>query len=109
MIEPKYFTEVKDYPDISIGEILPFGQLWSYVSSGFCNAFINYGKPIACFVIDRYRPLNTQLSVPEVKFKGTKQELIYKVMFSEVYFKHTHLGVFRDDIVVVLELRKNSR
>lgn len=111
-----YFTETVEYPKCVLDNILPFGELRTYISATFLNGLINYVKPISCYVVNRYtredEKLNDKILIADLKegemnyqsFKGTKKELIDLTIKQKRIFNHTKLGVFEDDIIIVAEI-----
>ena len=115
----KYFSDNVDYPNVLNGEILPDGTLWSYVSSTFLNGFINYIRPVKCYLMNRYRDwdevredgdLKCHFRSPENnkwedKIFKTKEELYQFVIKNTSGLMHTHLDIFNDDILVLGKVR----
>lgn len=101
-----YFKNSVDYPRILTGEILPFDEVWMYVSYCFLNAFINYVKPIKIYSIGRYTP--DEELIEYGKEKLTKKELRDKIIANEIKEYHTELNCLRDDIVVLARIEDSG-
>lgn len=111
-----YFDNHNEYPNNIADDPIPYGTLYSYVSSTFLNGFINYVKPIGCYVVNRYTEENTDISDRNVnvcnrgdfgnwhKFKGTKLELINILSSGEKNVYHTNLSCLGADIVVIAKI-----
>lgn len=109
-----YFEDNIDYPKAVAHDPLPYGTAWNYISSTFLNGFINYVTPIKVYQIDRYTHENAGLEVEygerqnlEAGWKKlcfTKAELRKLVVEEKIYFAHTNLHVFGDDIIVLAQI-----
>ena len=110
-----YFDEQIEYPNNIVSNPIPYGEVWTYVSSTFLNGFINYVKPVKIFLIDRYVPNDEDITERNVsvkkpgtwnweKFKGTKGELKTAIITGEYEMYHTNLHCFGDDVVILAEL-----
>jgi len=124
MIEEKkkiwdYFEDYSEYPKEIARNPIPYGTVWTYVSSTFLNGFINYVKPICCFLLDRYTPDNKNIGDRNIsyqnkderewlKFDGTKKELKDKIISGEIKMYHTSLDCFGDDIVILSEIETEN-
>jgi len=64
-----YFEDQIEYPRDVVSNPLPYGEVWTYISSTFLNGFINYVKPIKIFLIDRYTPDNEDITDRNVQVK----------------------------------------
>lgn len=115
-----YFNENIDYPsDVALNPI-PYGTVWNYISSTFLNGFVNYVKPIACFVLDRYAEDNELVGERNFtvcnkgefgkwhKWEGTKKELIESIVNETKEMGHTKLDCFGDDIVILAEIETDK-
>lgn len=115
-----YFNEKIDYPsDVALNPI-PYGTVWSYISSTFLNGFVNYVKPIACFVLDRYAEDGeligdrnfTVCNAGEFgkwhKWEGTKKQLIDAIKNGSKAMAHTKLDCFGDDIILLTEIEPDK-
>lgn len=114
-----YFDDSIEYPNKVAHETLPYGTIWWYISYTFLNGIINYTKPISCFVLDRYRTLEEDLSDRNItvcnkgsfgnwhKWEGTKKELIDAIVSGEKEMHHTNLSCFLDDIIILSEIETN--
>jgi hypothetical protein len=114
-----YFEEKIEYSKDIAHNPIPYGTVWTNVSSTFLNGFINYVKPIACFIADRYTDPDTlignDLSVCNKgefqkwhKWEGTKKELIAKISSGEKEVYHTKLNCFEDDVIVLAEIESEE-
>lgn len=111
-----YFTDDIEYPNEITLNIMPFGELWSYISSTFLNGFVNYSKPIACYVVDRYTSPNEKIGDRNFtvcnkgefgkwhKWEGTKIELIEAIKANQKQMGHTKLDCFGDDVILLGEI-----
>ncbi len=110
-----YFDKTVEHPREVADNPIPYGTVWTYISSTFLNGFINYVKPIGCYVVNRYTReeddisdrgfyLRTKGDSKWSHFKGIKRELIDIIVseLREVY--HTDLSCFGDDIIIVAEV-----
>jgi hypothetical protein len=111
----KYFDNYVEYPQDKCDNILPYNEFWAYIGSTFLNGFINLVKPVSCFVLQRYKP-NEKITV-ELTDKGqfnwhkvnvSREELINIVKSGEKDFFHTNLSMFRDDMVILGEIKENK-
>lgn len=114
-----YFEDNFEYPKEIAHNPIPYGTVWTYVSSTFLNGFINYVKHISCFLIDRYTPDNENIGdrtifyqnkdgIEWLKFNGTKKELKDKITSGEIKMHHTNLGCFGDDIIILSEIETQN-
>jgi len=114
-----YFEDNIEYPSEVAHNPIPYGTIWTYVSSTFLNGFINYVNPIGCYLIDRYTPDNENISDRCIsyqkkddnkwlKFDGTKGELKDKILSGEFKMYHTKLDCFGDDIVILSEIETEN-
>jgi len=111
-----YFDNHIDYPNNIVDNPIPYGTLWSYVSSTFLNGLINYVNPIGCYVVNRYTEETADISDRKVcicnkgkfvnwyNFEGTKLELINALISGEKEIYHTNLSCFEDDIVIIAKI-----
>lgn len=111
-----YFEDVIEYPQDVAYKPIPWNVAWNYISSTFLNGFINYVNPIACYVLNRYKQENEDISCRNIsvcdrggfgnwyKFKGTKKQLIDDIISGEKELYHTDLSCFGDDIIVLAEI-----
>ena len=111
-----YFTDDVEFPKEIVHNPIPYGTSWTFVSSTFLNGFINYVKPISCFVLDRYTAPNKDITDRNVgvfpkgkyleweKWSGTKRDLINAIISGEKEMYHTDLNCFGDDIIVLAEI-----
>lgn len=111
-----YFHEEVEYPNDIAENPLPLGRLLSYVSSTFLNGFINYVHPIEAAILNRYVPLdwdmtevlmNRSYQEPAGSFNWkpfsagmTKKELI-EVVTQPNRLASADLGLFGDDIILL--------
>jgi hypothetical protein len=121
----KYFTNTIDYPNNITDNLLPYNEMWGYVSSTFLNGFINYVDVIQCHVLDKYvdeenyeyyednicecsyRESNSA-SQEWKKFKGPKSELLKNVIDGKFCFSHTKLNCFMDDIIILGKIKSDD-
>ena len=108
-----YFDDEVEFPKNIVDNPIPYGETWEYVSSTLLNAFINYVKPIACYVVNRYTKETDDITESKVsvcdkgkfgnweKFEGTKKELIDSIVSGDKEMYHTDLSCFDDDIIIV--------
>ena len=102
-----YFQDDMEYPKNIIDNPIPYGEVWTYVSSTFLNGFINYTDPLACFVIDRYTsPDKEEIQFKE--FKGMKKDLIESILSNDFKMVHTKLNCFDDDIIILGKIDSND-
>jgi hypothetical protein len=101
-----YFENFEEYPTNVVDNPIPYGTLYSYISSTFLNGFINYTEPIKCYLIDRYTPDDEIITVPNIK--GPKKELKEKVLSGEIDCFHTDLDCFEDDIIILSKIQNNK-
>jgi len=111
-----YFDNNIEYPHDVAENPIPYGDVWTYISSTFLNGFVNYMTPICCYVVNRYTREDEDISDRNVsvcnkgkfgnweKFKGTKKELIDLIVSGEKEMYHTELNCFHDDIIIVGEI-----
>jgi hypothetical protein len=111
-----YFDEHIDYPNNIVDNPIPYGTLWSYISSTFLNGFINYVNPVGCYVVNRYTEETADVTDRNVsvcdkgkfgnwhKFEGTKLELINTIVSGEKEVYHTKLNCFGDDIIIIAKI-----
>jgi len=109
-----YFKEVVDYPNDILHNPIPYNVCWSYVSATLLNGFINYTKPVlSVYVLDRYTGLNKKVDLDtpidkvkgkNVKFAGTKGDLINGFLSGALKIHHAKLSCFKDDVVVLGEI-----
>ena len=111
-----YFDDTIEYPHNIVDNPIPYGEVWTYISSTFLNGFINYTKPFGCYVINRYTKESDDISDRNTticnkgqfgkwhKFKGTKKELIDLITSGEKEVYHTEMSCFGDDIIVIGEV-----
>lgn len=110
-----YFSEEIEYPEKVIDEILPYNILWSYVPSNFVNTFVNQGKAIKVYQIDRYTTEETYiegvLMENHKEYIGTKSELRESVIRGSIKFWNTNLSIFEDDIIILsaIEMKDGMR
>lgn len=97
-----YFNENIEYPKEISHNPIPYGTVWSYVSSTFLNGFINYVRPIYCCVIDRYTPDDEEIKYND--FNGTKKELLDLILSNKFDIHHTKLNCFQDDIIILARI-----
>jgi hypothetical protein len=115
-----YFEDNIEYPKNIADNPIPYGEVWTYVSSTFLNGFINYVKPIGCYVVNRYTEETEDISDREVsicdkgkfgnwhKFSGTKKGLIDLIVSEEKEVYHTRLNCFADDIIILAKIETES-
>lgn len=84
----KYFPSEFHFPNVAIGEILPLGHLWSYVSHTFLNGMINYVKIEKAFLTTYYMT------------HAENVEAVAKFIASKPY--HTDFGFALNDNVLIL-------
>ena len=111
-----YFNNCIAYPQDVSCDPIPYGILWTYISSTFLNGFINYVEPFGFYVLNRYSDLSDDISDREAHvqeevnrrnwfiFNGTKGELIDKLISKEYSMYHTKLDSFGDDVVIISEI-----
>jgi hypothetical protein len=110
-----YFEDNYEYPKEIAHNPIPYGVVWTYVSSTFLNGFINYVKPIKCYLADRYTSDDENISDRNIdyqnngerdwfKFNGTKKELKEKIVSGKFEMYHTKLDCFGDDILILSEI-----
>lgn len=115
-----YFKDEFEYPKQIADSILPYNEVWMYVSSTFLNGFINYVEPIGVFLIDRYTPDNEDISDIKVDYKekgsykplvfnGSKKDLKDKILSENIVIYHTNLRCFSDDIIIIAEIEHNEK
>lgn len=114
-----YFKSSIDYPSFKSDRILPYGEMWNYVSSTFLNGFINYVEHKKCIVLDRYtgpdEDVSEKILVHEKgsfgdwkKWKGTKSELINSINSGEKGIYHTSLDCFNDDVIILSKIENSE-
>lgn len=117
----RYFPDEVDYPRLrERAEILPFGELWSYVSSSFLNGFVNSCSdkpPLRAYVFGRYTAADEtpykdcddrpSYQEPPGSFKWqqvdeslTKRQL-FDLLTRPSVLAHTRLGIFSDDVLAL--------
>lgn len=111
-----YFEDNIEYPSEVVHNPLPYGTVWSYISSTFLNGFVNYVKPISCFVLDRYTADDEEIGDRNLtvcnkgefgkwhKWNGTKRELITAICSGDKEMCHTDMSCFGDDITILAEV-----
>jgi len=105
-----YFNDTIEFPKNVADDPIPYGEAWVYISATFLNGFVNYMKPFGCYVINRYKKEDADISDNNVsfgnwtKFKGTKKELIDLIISGKKEVYHTDLRCFSDDIIIVGEI-----
>lgn len=115
----EYFEDNYEFPKEIAHNPIPYGTVWTYVSSTFLNGFINYVKPISCHLIDRYTADNENITdrnisyrnsgeIKWLKFDGTKKELKDKILSGEFQMHHTRLNCFGDDIIILSEIETEN-
>lgn len=97
----QYFDENIEYPRKLALDPIPYGTVWTYVSSTFLNGFINYVEPIKCYVIDRYTSDDKNVGDKEYITKG---DLKKKIIAGELDVYHTDLSSFEDDIIMLADI-----
>ena len=113
----KYFEGCQDYPKDKVENILPYGEVWNYISSSFLNGFINYVTPVKVFQIDRYSPEYEDMSQYKINvwkpsehspaiFNGTKSQLRDAIVKTELS-TYGRIDCFADDIVVLGSIALN--
>lgn len=115
-----YFDENIEYPKEIAHNPIPYGTVWTYISSTFLNGIINYVKPISCFVIDRYTPDDEKIGDRNFtvcnknefgkwhKWDGSKKELINVIISGEKEMYHTKLDCFGDDIIILAKIETEN-
>ncbi|MCK9416139.1 hypothetical protein M0Q97_05725 [Candidatus Dojkabacteria bacterium] len=114
-----YFNDEIQYPKEIVHNPIPYGTVWTYVSSTFLNGFINYVNPIACFVIDRYTADDVEIENVILcnkgdilcnwyDWKGSKKELTDAIVSGEKKMHHTNLGCFDDDIIILAKIETEN-
>lgn len=114
-----YFIDNVEYPRNVAHNPIPYGTVWNYISDTFLNGFINYIKPIECYLIDRYTPDNEDISdrcvsyrnkntYEWLSFKGTKGGLKELILSDKIEMYHTKLSCFGDDIIILGEIETND-
>ena len=115
----KYFQDSVDYPAYEDGrEILPFNELWCYVSGVLLNAFINRvieGKNLGMWLLGRYTEENKIMDVDgsyqEQPYGSTwvpmpknltKKEL-FELITQPGRLYHTKLDTFSDDVLMLFK------
>lgn len=92
----RYFSAGEDYPNVTGSDILPYGHLWSYISSTFLNGFINYVDVLKAFMVTRYEPYDKNLAEAEV--------------FNSKKAPHTNLwSQLSDDCIILAAAKNNSQ
>jgi hypothetical protein len=91
-------------PNNKINNILPFGELWAYISSDLLNGFINYVKVEKAFVINRHHGLTEELPKPISILRHvfrTKVE-IFDAVTKPNAVHHAKLDSwFQDDVLIL--------
>lgn len=102
----KYFPDSQEFPGGNYlrDEILPFGELWEYVSSSFLNGFINCGKPILATVVSRYNKADEVLEFSDSNYQ-TKRQAISNFLSNSKF--HAPLS-FGDDIWIVSKVENDN-
>lgn len=115
-----YFHNTVEYPKNLVHYPIPYGTLLCYVSSTYLNGFINYVRPISIFILDRYTSKDEDITDRKIRlydtgkyqkyynFKGTKCQLIDKVVKEKVKLSHTDLNCFGDDIIILAEVEHDE-
>ncbi len=109
-----YFDDGVDYPLTStsgtlLDEILPFGTMWSYVSSTFANGLLNCGKLRHAVLLNRYNGMDNEeegFSYGGEKYH-TKRATI-NAWKSDTNPFHLDLSRFGDDVLIVNHLGDNA-
>jgi len=111
-----YFPENVEYPEDIAERPLPFGTLYSYVSSTFLNGFINYVDILKAYVAERYHkwdePLQDgyKISITDPpgsfnwvsKICYTKNELFGNITIPRSNF-HSDFVDFQDDVIILAQ------
>ena len=84
-----YFSHCEEYPTVA-GEILPLGELWSYISNTFIDGFLNYSRPQKLFVLGRY-----------YEWSGDKKDLWDKAISEQQHMHPEFLRMFGDDVLLL--------
>jgi hypothetical protein len=115
-----YFNEEIDYPQDICDNILPYNTVLCEVSNTLLDGFINYVKPLACYVLDSYVDIDEQIEKDRAHvslkndrysyfyFHGTKMELIGAINLGILQITHTKLSMFGDDIVILSKIAENK-
>lgn len=116
-----YFNDNIEYPKNIADNPIPYGEVWTYVSSTFLNGFINYAKPVACYVVNRYTLENEDISDRNVsicdkgefgkwhEFSGTKKEFIELIVSGKKEMYHTSISCFSDDIIILARIEEDYK
>lgn len=116
----EYFNVEMPFPSDICENILPYNTVLCEVSTTFLDGFINYVKPLICFVLDSYVDIDEQIeeksAIVSLKndrwkyfyFKGTKRELIEGINSGTIQITHTKLHIFGDDIVLLSKVTDNK-
>lgn len=111
-----YFDDNIEYPKNIVDNPIPYGEVWTYISSSFLNGVINYVKPISCYVLNRYTQESEDISSEKFtvcnkdefgkwhNWVGTKKELIVAIQSGEKEVYHTNMRCFLDDIIILAKI-----
>ena len=106
-----YFTEEVEYPSSIFENPIPMGVYWEMISTTFLNGFVNYGKPIGCWVTHRYTSKEQMIDAHVTdsgqknwhKWHGKKSELIELLNSGKKRVYHFNLRSFEDDVLLLLK------
>lgn len=111
----KYFEDRYDYPNNVTEEILPINTLWQYISSTFCNGFINYVTIKKAFLSCRYKSWDQEIDSVSMydnskwtKFEGTKNQ-IYNIAIEKGRIFHFDMSMFEDDVIILGKSKDNQK
>lgn len=116
----QYFENVEQYPrKISI-DILPWNELWTYVSEAILNAFINYVDIVDAYLMHRYNHPNDILDLEmtvyttsywsdPVKVNPQTKKEFYNLCTEKGRAFHTKLSCFDDDVIILAQPKMENK
>lgn len=124
-----FFPSGVDYPEYGkVNEILPLGELWSYVSNRFLNGFVNgclNHEAMKCFVAGRYKSADEELRnldrhyfqestnswVPAKEFFGDQlinKKAVYDAVMKSGSMSRYELDAFEDDVLILTKVKSEA-
>ena len=124
-----YFSERYDYPtnermfEFGINGVRSGGILLNYISTVFLNGYINYAKPVAAYVMNKYGELDSEINAevqislsPDntggervwANFRNPTKRQVFEALVSNGNNSNTDLSLFRDALMILVKIDEDE-